>query len=342
MEQSDITKLDHHEELTRENHGEFEEEEKLQDLPKMKGLMSTGENLFLYEGFWIPEFLLKSVVSFQKHFVARDTDLILASSLKSGTTWLMALAFSIVNRTRFKTHTNSPLLVANPHDIVTHLEIKYVESESPNFEDMIPNFPRLFHTHFAYELLPPCIKSSSSACKIVYICRNPMDLFVSLWHFVPKFRSKNTTAPSPPHDLGECFDMFCRGIHDHGPYFDHVLGFWKASLESPHKVLFLRYEDLKEDCVFHVKRLAEFLGFPFSEEEEKRGVIMEIIELCSFGNMKNLNPNTCGTNFSGIPNSAFFRKGEVGDRNNHLTPSMIECMEKLVQEKFKESHFRFK
>ncbi|MBA0659904.1 hypothetical protein Goklo_011995 [Gossypium klotzschianum] len=41
------------------------------------------------------------------------------------------------------------------------------------------------------------------------------------------------------------------------------------SLEKPSNVLFLRYEDLKEDLVAQTKRLAAFLEFPFSIEEEK-------------------------------------------------------------------------
>ncbi|MBA0864368.1 hypothetical protein Goshw_002292 [Gossypium schwendimanii] len=38
-------------------------------------------------------------------------------------------------------------------------------------------------------------------------------------------------------------------------------------------ILFMSYEELKEDSVAQTKRLAEFLGFPFSMEEEKTGSI---------------------------------------------------------------------
>jgi hypothetical protein len=37
-----------------------------------------------------------------------------------------------------------------------------------------------------------------------------------------------------------------------------VLGYWKASLERPDKVLFLKYEDLKEDIISNLKKIAGF------------------------------------------------------------------------------------
>ncbi|KAL1101529.1 hypothetical protein V6Z11_D05G304100 [Gossypium hirsutum] len=87
----------------------------------------------------------------------------------------------------------------------------------------------------------------------------------------------------------DCFEMFCRGEEGYGPFWDHVLGYWNMSLEKPSNVLFLRYEELKEDPVAQTKRLAEFLGFPFSIEEEKTGVekwvIMLIISLLLLWNV---------------------------------------------------------
>ena len=157
-----------------------------------------------------------------------------------------------------------------------------------------------------------------------------MDQFVSSWHFLYNaFQTKK--------ELEEWFDQFCRGFHIFGPFWDHILGFWKASLERPQKVLFIKYEDLKSDVLSQVKQLAEFLGFPFSEEEEKQGLIEEIAKLCSIENMKGLKCNMDGRRSFGATHSSFFRKGVVGDWKNHLTPSMVERMKKIMQEKFEES-----
>lgn len=121
-----------------------------------------------------------------------------------------------------------------------------------------------------------------------------------------------------------------------------MLGYWKASLEKPETVLFMWYEDLKKDPIFELKRLAAFLGFPFSVEEEAQGLVEDIIRLCSIGSLKGLEINQKGLIRSKAPASSFFRNGEVGDYVNHLTPSMVETMNKVVQEKFAGSGLAFR
>ncbi|KAL7184995.1 hypothetical protein ACSBR2_027020 [Camellia fascicularis] len=134
--------------------------------------------------------------------------------------------------------------------------------------------------------------------------------------------------------IEESFDMFCRGVTTYGPFWDHVLEYWKASQERPDKVLFLKYEDMKEDPISHLKVLAKFMGLPFSMEEENQGLIEEVLKLCSFDNLKDLEVNKNEKYKAGCPNSMFFRKGDVGDWANYLTPSVFERMNKLMKEKF--------
>ena len=104
------------------------------------------------------------------------------------------------------------------------------------------------------------------------MCRNPVDKFISLWEFM----NRNWSEPLPAASLEAGLEMMCKGMEGCGPYWDHVLGYWRMSWEKPEKVLFLKYEDLKEDIITHVKRIADFLGVPFSEEEDRQGMIEEI------------------------------------------------------------------
>ncbi|XVF42621.1 hypothetical protein PTKIN_Ptkin01aG0378800 [Pterospermum kingtungense] len=276
----------------------------------------------------LQELFLKAVISFQKHFQALDSDIIVTSLPKCGTTWLKALTFSIVNRNHFPKEEN-PLLSLNPHDLVRFFEIDlYLKSPFPDLENNCPYRPRLFATHIPYASLPASIKDSNS--KIVYISRNPMDTLISHWFFADKLRAKNVE----PLSLDEAFELFCQGILGFGPFFDHVLGYWKASQENPNKILFLQYEDLQEDIISHLKRLAMFLGFPFSEEEEKHGVVEEIANMCSFRNLKGLDVNKNGIGYAGIPQSTLFRKAQVGDWRNYLTPAMVERLKTLIRENF--------
>ncbi|KAG5249854.1 Sulfotransferase 2A [Salix suchowensis] len=215
---------------TISSNGESVPTDEIQDL--VAGLPGEkswdGANLCFYKGVWYPAFDIRGAISFQQHFIARDTDIILASMPKSGTTWLKALAFSVVNRSVYSPK-ETPLLTTPPHDLVRFFE---------------------------------------------------MDLYL---------------------------------------------------------------KNLKEDTTLNLKKLAEFLGIPFTEKEEKDGVIEEISRLCSFDNLRSLEVNKSGFyQNNGPSNSAFFRKAKVGDWCNDLTPSMAERFMKIVEEKLAGSGLSFK
>ncbi|KAL5842420.1 hypothetical protein ACOSQ3_013023 [Xanthoceras sorbifolium] len=174
----------------------------------------------------------------------------------------------------------------------------------------------------------------NSNCGIVYMCRNPLDQFITYWHFL--FRTAHEDMKIEPFSLEEAFEMACHGIQEFGPVWEHVLGYWKANLDDSDqkKVLFLKYEDVKEDSAFYVKKLADFLGCPFSNVEENQGVIEEIVKLCSFENMKDLEVNKNG-GFLGtmFKNSMYFGEGKVGDWTNYFTLSMSKCLKNITEEK---------
>ncbi|KAK6925555.1 Sulfotransferase domain [Dillenia turbinata] len=332
--------IDHHQDAELSNN---EAKEFLLSLPKERGWRTS--HLYLFQNFWCQPKEIQAIISLQKHFQAQENDLLVATIPKSGTTWLKALAFAIVKRTHFNTslsktsHNDHPLLSSNPHDLVPFLEYKlYANGRIPDLSTLFHDQePRLLATHLPFPSLPSSINSSDT-CRVIYLCRNPLDNFISVWHFLKGMRPK--TLPSLSFEDG--FEMYCRGVVGFGPYWDHMLGYWQASLEQPQKVLFLKYEDMKEDISVHVKRIADFVGFPFSLEEEKNGVVEEIVRLCSFENLKELEVNKSGKSIACFENKSLFRKGEVGDWKNHLTPSMAERLNKVMEDKLAGSGLSFK
>ncbi|KAK7857284.1 flavonol 3-sulfotransferase, partial [Quercus suber] len=70
--------------------------------------------------------------------------------------------------------------------------------------------------------------------------------------------------------------------------------YWSPSLESPERILFLKYEDLKNETVYWVKEIAQFIGYPFSLKEEEKFVVQKTINLCSFEKLSSLEVNTSG------------------------------------------------
>ncbi|KAK4567954.1 hypothetical protein RGQ29_003643 [Quercus rubra] len=156
------------------------------------------------------------------------------------------------------------------------------------------------------------------------------------------YRNLDTTLVAREDaEFEEAFKLFCEGVSYFGPYWDHVLGYWSACLQSPDKVLFLKYEDLKNDTVFYVKKMAEFMGFPFSLEEEGKGTVQKMVDLCSFKNLSKLEVNKSGR-LHGCPyaiekKNAFFRKGEIGDWKNHLTPMIAAHLDQIIEHKLRNS-----
>ncbi|KAI7751705.1 hypothetical protein M8C21_003174, partial [Ambrosia artemisiifolia] len=225
----------------------------------------------------------------QQLFKAQPSDIFICSCPKTGTTWLKALAFTIT----------TPSLTTLPHDCLPFLE--------KNHHQVHDNVPPV-GTHLPYAALPESIRDSD--CKIVYIYRNVKDVIVSYYHYLREI-VKLLMVDAP---FEEAFDEFYDRISYHGPYWDHILGDWKASMERPEKIVFLKYKDLRKNPTSNSKMLADFMGFE---------------------NLSNLEVNRSGTHYlvdnSNIDNSIYFRKCEDGDWKNYFTDEMKEKIDKLVE-----------
>ncbi|CAL5015832.1 unnamed protein product [Urochloa decumbens] len=268
-------------------------------------------------------------------FTARPTDIIIATLPKSGTTWIKSLLYATVHRREHPVDAaDHPFNSTGPHECIKFFEYQlYTRKKVPGL-DKLPD-PRLFATHLPFVSLPSTIPASG--CKIVYVCRDPKDHLISQCDFVNKFRAMNQLEPVSVEAAAE---LFCSGLSPFGPYWDHVLGYWRAHLVWPQKVLFFKYEEMQRDPAEHVRRLAEFVGQPFGAEEELDGVVDAIVRLCSFENMSGLEVTKKGkTDFviGTVENSSFFRRGVVGDWKNHLSPDTARRIDAITAAKFKGS-----
>nr|CAB3475530.1 unnamed protein product [Digitaria exilis] len=297
-----------------------------------------SELLVLYNNYWLRPHFAATIMRLQNSnsFKARHDDIILATNPKCGTTWMKALAFTISNRSRYE-FDNHPLFFRHPQEVVPGIEIT-LDGGLTDLLEKLPS-PRLLATHMPLSLFPKSI--ATSGCRVVYMCREPKDAFVSRWHFENKMmcsRGHNNI------DLESAFSMFSQGFSPYGPFWDHCLEYWKESIASPgnsSKVPFLKYEDMISDPVKHVTRFAAFLGVPFSTEEEEDGVPEEVVRLCSFEKLSSLHAVQSG-DFGRrgdivLDKSVFFRKGKVGDWVNHMSEEMGRELDCIVQEKLKGS-----
>ncbi|CAI0378328.1 unnamed protein product [Linum tenue] len=168
--------------------------------------------------------------------------------------------------------------------------------------------PRLLHTHLAYSCLPEAVREPG--CKFVDLARNPKDTVVSMWHFYNKLLTRGGPGPFP---LEGAVESFCSGVLPFGPFYEHVVRYWKESHRRPGEVLFLKYEDLWREPKEQVRKLALFLGKPLSQLN-RDDEVEKVLWRSSLARLKELEVNKSGVGeLNHVPNATYFRRGTVGD-----------------------------
>ncbi|CAN6224299.1 unnamed protein product [Urochloa humidicola] len=322
-----------------EDHGDL-----VAALPRRQGLIVE---IVLYQGCWLPKYWVPGVIEFQRCFNPRPDDVILASYPKSGTTWLMALAFAAAARGAYPPAAREhPLRRLHPHDVVPLVDEVFERGEEARL-DALPS-PRLMSTHLPFTLLPEPVLAGGrgGCCRVVYVCRDPKDTLVSLWHFL-----RRSSRPEAGLSFAELFDAVCDGTRHRGA---------RPGL-GPRPLLLARERGAPgQGALPQVRgppagpgrgraeagRVHGPGGRPFSAAEEAAGAVAAVVELCSLGSMKALEVNKAGSvatagNYLAMPRDSFFRKGVVGGWANHITPEMAARMDGIFREKFLGTGFTF-
>ncbi|ELK08680.1 Estrogen sulfotransferase [Pteropus alecto] len=169
--------------------------------------------------------------------------------------------------------------------------------------------------------------------EMIYLCRNAKDVAVSYYYFFLMV----TDHPNPG-SFPEFVEKFMDGQVPYGSWYEHAKSWWELR-KNPH-VLFLFYENMKEDIRREVIKLIQFLGKEASEE-----LVDKIVQHTSFQEMKN-NPFT---NYTTLPDevmnqkiSPFMRKGITGDWKNHFTVALNEKFDRHYEQQMKGSTLKLR
>ncbi|NXD88880.1 ST1C1 Sulfotransferase, partial [Halcyon senegalensis] len=178
--------------------------------------------------------------------------------------------------------------------------------------------PRTIKTHLPVQLVPPSIWEQNCKTMLIRINVSATDTsrrFVHLWLPMVFF-----------------FSVLW------GSWYDHVKGWWKA--KDKHRILYLFYEDMKENPKQEIQKILKFLEKDVTEE-----VLNKILHHTSFEIMKE-NPMTNYTkDFPGIMDhsiSPFMRKGAVGDWKNYFTVAQNKKFDEDYRKKMADTSLVFR
>jgi len=252
-----------------------------------------------------------------KEFVVKDNDVFVVTFPRSGTTWTEQMVHLLVH--------NGEQGEQRLTDAVPWLEtLRHRSSDMTEFLKTMPQ-RRLFTSHLPYPLMP---SAKNTTAKFVYVARNPKDVATSFYfHDQSKGGYVGTWE--------EHFQLFLDGGLTFGSYFDHVLPWWEAS-QRDKNILFLKYEDMKNNHAGNVAKIASFLDL-----QADSNLIDKVVALSSFKSMSSGE----STNFNWIPQRegvpTHFRKGDVGDWRNQFTEEQSQHLDAIFMEKMKDTGLQF-
>ncbi len=173
-----------------------------------------------------------------------------------------------------------------------------------------------------------------------FLARHPGDVAVS-WYIQYTKRTKAFKRELLEYEMGETID---RGGIDRWNFVQHpVLGlnglieyhnFWAETLEGREDALILRYEDLRHDTAATLRRLTDFLGESFSDEQ--------IADAVEFGSVENLREKERSGYFHNTslrlrdasdPETLKVRRARVGGFREDLTAEQADWVEQQVRER---------
>ncbi|XP_054276256.1 luciferin sulfotransferase-like isoform X2 [Macrosteles quadrilineatus] len=296
-----------------------------------------GRRQILCEGFMVTVGF-KEIADDILNMEVREDDVWVCTYPKSGTTWTEELVWCIANDLDFSGAKVSQCLRFpfleftqmfrgrndTPSIDKENLELPLrVLTNSVEFVKEMKS-PRFIKTHLPFCLLPLQLQRGIVKPKIIHVHRNPMDLCISYYHHSQLMMGYNGTL----EDFAALFikdSLLCT------PFWKHHLGYLEKKTDF--NILYLKYEDMKKDLASNVRKTADFLSKPLTDEQ-----VQMLCDHLSFNNMKN-NPSSNNEDvvsmtkrFNKVESEGrFLREGTVGQWKSKFSPEWVSRFRKWTE-----------
>lgn len=268
----------------------------------------------------VPNVDFTSLLQTVRDVTMREDDVMVVGYPKSGNNW---------------THHMVCMLKEGTTELMpmfTHDSFFFIDALGTSSNQQVPpaDGPRVFLSHLPFRFLPRDV--TKKKVKVVYVTRNPKDVFVSLYNHLQSVK--------PPLGYGGSWDQFFTVMLEQGYWYGEMMEYlkdWQTEIEahSAHIPIYIcNYEDSKRDTLAQVQRLNEFLDMG-----RDRQLCEQIVHTCRFDNMPKTRCQSeetirkvwlCKDNIS---TSFLYRKGMVGDWKNWFTVAQNEQFDDVYNTK---------
>lgn len=262
----------------------------------------------------------------------------LASYPKSGNTWLRVLLSNMLSGMPTPSDINDLSVrswAAACSRLEFHMlvepqllrlpEMEVLRAQALDAEAQAVESAHLSKVHDAWGYLADGTpRLGRSARRALYVLRDPRDVAVSYAFY----SGSNTTAA-----IGWMNDAEFR-IHSPGRTIPQHLSDWSGHVRSWTQqrdvpVHVIRYEDLHANTAAVLRDALDFLGAVFDHDEDAQEAIARAVRHSDFGRLqqqegeKGFQERLVGAAHT----EKFFRRGQVGDWRNHLSPPQVQRLE---------------
>lgn len=172
---------------------------------------------------------------------------------------------------------------------------------------------------------------------MIYITRNPKDMLCSLTDYLincAKSSSKLVWAPpslasaAPERVLDALLGLLLTRRDKTGPFVENVLDFWRAHRRNPNRLLFLHYEQLVNNGLATLRRIANFLGGSAASLTDSD--IRQVLERNEIDNLRTVMSAKRRQNVE-VPTAHYYNKGGAGRWKARWSQKQSDAIEAHVQ-----------